>query len=127
VENKWHAQRYGVSATFVDPFRRQPMNASDWLNEVLDFIHEDVKHFGCAGEIGRLTRLIDNGTSADRQIEVYEQARETGRSRLRALREVVDWAAAQTRDVDGARGESFRKPIQSLAPDADAASMPPAK
>jgi glutamate---cysteine ligase / carboxylate-amine ligase len=127
VENKWHAQRYGVSATFVDPFRRQPMNASDWLNEVLDFIHEDVKHFGCAGEIGRLTRLIDNGTSADRQIEVYEQAREAGRSRLRALREVVDWAAAQTRDVDGARGEPFRKPVQSEARDADAASMPPAK
>ncbi len=127
VENKWHAQRYGVSATFVDPFRRQPMNASDWLDEVFDFIHEDIAAFGCAGEIGRLVRLIDYGTSADRQIEVYEKAGEAGRSRLGALKQVVDWAAAQTRDVESARAEPFGKPIQSQAGDADTASTPTAK
>src|ERR1700682_3897729 len=27
VENKWHAQRYGVAATFVDPFARSPLGA----------------------------------------------------------------------------------------------------
>ena len=25
VENKWHAQRYGIAATFVDPFARSPL------------------------------------------------------------------------------------------------------
>jgi glutamate---cysteine ligase / carboxylate-amine ligase len=127
VENKWHAQRYGVAATFVDPFRRQPMNATDWLDEVFDFIHEHIAAFGCAVEIERLVQLINAGTSADRQTEVYEKARDAGRSRLGALKQVVDWAAAQTRDVDSTRGEPFRKPIQSHAGDSDAASMPPAK
>jgi carboxylate-amine ligase len=127
VENKWHAQRYGIAATFVDPFRRQPMNASDWLNEVFDFINEDIAAFGCAGEMGRLLQLIDTGTSADRQIELYERAREAGRSRLGALKQVVDWAAAQTGNVGSASRESFKKPIQSQAGDANGVAMPPAK
>jgi glutamate---cysteine ligase / carboxylate-amine ligase len=105
VENKWHAQRYGVSATFVDPFRRQPISAATWLDEVFDFIHEEITAFGCAGEIGRLVRIIQNGTSADRQIAIYEDARAAGRKRLTALKDVVDWAAAQTRNVSSARGE----------------------
>src|SRR6476660_8194666 len=53
-ENKWHAQRYGIKATFVDPFRRQPMNAADWLNEVLDFIDQDIDALGHRDEIQRL-------------------------------------------------------------------------
>ncbi|HZS64732.1 MAG TPA: carboxylate-amine ligase, partial [Xanthobacteraceae bacterium] len=34
-ENKWHAQRYGVAAIFVDAFRRQPVSAAEWFDEVL--------------------------------------------------------------------------------------------
>jgi carboxylate-amine ligase len=33
VENKWHAQRYGVAATFIDPFRRSSMTFRQWLDE----------------------------------------------------------------------------------------------
>jgi carboxylate-amine ligase len=99
VENKWHAQRYGVAATFVDPFRRQPVNATDWLNEVLDFIDQDIDALGHREEIKRLKKIIKNGTSANRQIAIYEKARAKGRQRLSALKDVVDWAAAETQAV----------------------------
>jgi carboxylate-amine ligase len=96
VENKWHAQRYGVAATFVDPFRRQPVNAEDWLNEVLDFIDQDVDALHHRTEMGRLKNILKQGTSADRQIAVYNKARTAGRQRLSALKDVVDWAAKET-------------------------------
>jgi carboxylate-amine ligase len=95
-ENKWHAQRYGVTATFVDPFRRQPINTTDWLNEVLDFIDQDIDALRHKDEIQRLQQIIRDGTSADRQIAIYQQARAGGRQRLSALKDVVDWAAAET-------------------------------
>ncbi len=96
VENKWHAQRYGVTAIFVDPFRRQPTSAKEWLDEVLDFIDEDIAALDVRNEIARLSYLIEHGTSADRQIEVFTKAREAGRQRASALKDVVDWAAAET-------------------------------
>jgi carboxylate-amine ligase len=96
VENKWHAQRHGVAATFIEPFRRQPTDAATWLAEVLDFIRRDIDALGCASEIARLQRLIARGTSADRQIEVFDRARREGRPRMDALAAVVDWAAAET-------------------------------
>jgi glutamate---cysteine ligase / carboxylate-amine ligase len=101
AENKWRAQRYGVSATFVDPFRRQPVNAAAWLDEVLDLIHEDVHAFGCAGEIAHLTSVVTEGTSADHQIAIYARARTANRAHSDALTDVIDWAAAET-DPDAA-------------------------
>jgi carboxylate-amine ligase len=95
-ENKWHAQRYGTAATFVDPFARRAVSATDWLAQIRGFIAEDVDHFGCAAEIGRLDRVLAEGTSADRQIEVFTRARAAGRRRLTALKDVIDWAAAET-------------------------------
>ena len=34
AENKWHAQRHGLGATFVDPFSRAPLDAATWLASV---------------------------------------------------------------------------------------------
>lgn len=95
-ENKWHAQRYGVAATFVDPFAHSPLRAEDWLAQVLDFIGEDVAALGCHTEIARLDAIVAKGTSADRQIDIFAKAKAAGRRRLTALKEVVDWAARET-------------------------------
>ncbi len=95
-ENKWHAQRYGVGATFVEPFSRSPLSAPQWLDQVLDFVAEDIDAFDCAAEVRRLHRIVDKGTSADRQIEVFHKAQAGGRQRLTALKEVIDWAARET-------------------------------
>jgi len=95
-ENKWLAQRYGIRATFVEPFSRSPLTLTQWLDQVLDFIAEDIEALGCAAEIRHLHRIAADGTSADRQVAIFAKAREAGRRRLTALKEVVDWAAGET-------------------------------
>jgi len=95
-ENKWNAQRRGIAATFVDPFARSPLSAKAWLDQVLDFIAEDVHALGCKAEIRRLNTMIAKGTSADRQIDIFTKAKAAGRRRLTALKDVIDWAAAET-------------------------------
>jgi glutamate---cysteine ligase / carboxylate-amine ligase len=99
TENKWRAQRYGIAATFVDPFGRSAMNAKSWLGQVREFIAPDVAAFGCEAEIGRLDGILAQGTSADRQIDIYGKATAAGRRRLTALKDVIDWAASETATV----------------------------
>jgi glutamate---cysteine ligase / carboxylate-amine ligase len=96
AENKWRAQRYGVGATFVEPFRRTHIKAAEWLSELLELVADDAAALGCHGEIGRLQRIVADGTSADAQLAVYRAARDAGQTRPQALREVVDWAARET-------------------------------
>ena len=100
VENKWRAQRYGVAATFVDPFSRSPLTLKQWLDQVFDFIAADIDALGCAADIRRLHRIAVDGTSADSQIDLFTKARAAGRRRLTAIKEVVDWAARETQAVD---------------------------
>jgi carboxylate-amine ligase len=95
-ENKWHAQRYGTAATFVDPFARSPLTVKQWLDQVFDFIAEDIEALGCASDIRRLYRIIAEGTSADRQIHIFSKATAAGRTRLMAITDVIDWVAAET-------------------------------
>jgi carboxylate-amine ligase len=98
-ENKWHAQRHGIGATFVCPFTRAPLTAKQWLDQVRETVADDIDAFGCGSEIARLDAILSEGTSGDRQIDIYSRARAAGRQRLTALKEVVDWAAAQTAAV----------------------------
>jgi carboxylate-amine ligase len=102
-ENKWHAQRYGIGATFVEPFSRSPLTLVQWLDQVIDFVAEDVDAFGCAEEIRHLQAIATHGTSADRQIEIFRKAMAVGRRRLTALRQVIDWAADETQAVGNTR------------------------
>lgn len=96
VENKWHAQRYGTAAIFIDAFRRMPVTAQEWLVEVLDFIAEDAAALQCEHEVARLPKIVAEGTSADRQIAVYDETLKAQHKRLTALKAVVDWAGATT-------------------------------
>jgi glutamate---cysteine ligase / carboxylate-amine ligase len=96
MENKWHAQRHGIAATFVDPFARSPLTLKQWLDQVFDLIAEDIDALGCAAEVRRLYRILSEGTSADRQIDMFTKAKKAGRQRLTAIKEIIDWAARET-------------------------------
>jgi carboxylate-amine ligase len=100
-ENKWHAQRYGIAATFIEPFSRSPLTLPQWLDQVIDFIAEDIEALNCAGEIRHLHAIITHGTSGDRQIDIFGKAKSAGRRGLTALKKVVDWAASETQAICG--------------------------
>ena len=110
-ENKWNAQRYGIEALFVDPFARSPLTAKEWLDQILDFIAEDVAALGCGPDIKHLGNIVTEGTSADRQIDIFMNAKAAGRKRLTALADVIDWAAAQTKTVVPRHAPQALKPM----------------
>lgn len=95
-ENKWHAERHGVGATFVEPFRRAAIRTRDWLEEVMSLVVEDAAALDCGDEVSHLRQVVRRGTSADEQIRIYEKSRAAGRKHLTALKDVVDWAARET-------------------------------
>jgi carboxylate-amine ligase len=97
AENKWHAQRHGIAATFVDPFTRKPIDIKGWLSDVRAIVAADAAALGCTDTLAHLDTIVAEGTSADRQIAVYRAARDAGRQRLTAVKDVIDWAAAATR------------------------------
>lgn len=96
AENKWHAQRHGLGATFVDPFSRAPLDAATWLASVREIVAPHAAALGCGGTLAHLDAILVEGSSADRQIAVYRAARDAGGQRLTAVKEVIDWAAAET-------------------------------
>jgi carboxylate-amine ligase len=100
-ENKWHAQRYGIGATFVEPFSRSPLTVREWLDQVTDFIATDATALDCTKQIKHLSAIVAQGTSADRQIAIFGKAKRAGRRPLTALKEVIDWAAAETLALPG--------------------------
>ncbi|PWV65717.1 carboxylate-amine ligase [Plasticicumulans acidivorans] len=95
-ENRWRAQRYGRGAGLVDFGLGAIVPFTDLLDELITLVAEDAEYFGCRDEIEHLRTIHARGTSAERQIALYEREILAGRERTQALRAVVDDLIAQT-------------------------------
>ena len=98
-ENKWRAQRYGIESGFVDERQQRLVPFAEVLGSLLTLIAEDIAQLGCEAEIEGVRRILGRGTSAIRQLAVYDQARQSGARRLEAVHQVVDWLVTTTRAV----------------------------
>ena len=49
------------------------MNTRVLINELLDFVDDVVDQLGCRHAINYITKMMENGTGADRQLKVYEE------------------------------------------------------
>ena len=67
------------------------MNFKLLTDEFINIVMEDAEHFDCVAELLHLRNIAQNGTSAHRQIEVYENALSEGQSNDEALGEVVQF------------------------------------
>ena len=74
-ENKWRAVRYGVDAKLIDFGKEQELPVRELLDELLEFVDEAAEMLGTR-EVLRtgIDRIIKEGTSADRQLRVYQEA-----------------------------------------------------
>ena len=100
AENLWRAQRDGVRAELIDPASGAVTPFAACLDAALALVAEDADALGCAGQLGVARAIVAEGTSADRQLAVFAEARGRGLDRREALGAVVDWLAAAT---EGAR------------------------
>ena len=89
-ENRWRAQRYGVTEGLVDFGKGEIVDYKGLLEEILQLIHVDALALDCVAEVEHARTILTRGTSAHRQIEVYEKAVAEGAERQEALKAVVD-------------------------------------
>jgi len=99
-ENRWRAMRYSYDAGLLDLGRQQIVPFGELVAELIDLVREDAAALGCVAEIEGLREIIVRGTSAHRQIAVYEAALRDGATDQEALVAVVDWLVAETARVE---------------------------
>ncbi len=98
-ENRWRAQRYGLDEGLVDFGKGEIVPCHTLLEEINGLILEDAEALGCVKEIGHLKEIMENGTSAHRQLATYSVALSQGASPEDALKQVVDMLIAETKDI----------------------------
>jgi carboxylate-amine ligase len=90
AENRWRAQRYGISEGLIDFGRREIVPFKELLDELIDqLITEDAEALGSVNEVAALRNILENGTSADQQRTVFNSAVAAGASKDIALCAVV--------------------------------------
>lgn len=95
-ENRWRAQRYGVDGTLFDFGRGKLVPYGDLLEEILLLIADDAAALECLEAVQHARVIARNGTSADRQTELFDRAIADGASSEVALQRVVDHLIAET-------------------------------
>jgi carboxylate-amine ligase len=94
-ENRWRAQRFGCTEGLIDFGRREIVSMTDLTEELIELVEEDAGVLRCTEELLGMRRIIDGGTSADRQRRAYAAARDAGKDHSGAMRAVVDHLAKE--------------------------------
>ncbi len=87
-ENKWRAMRYGIDGKLIDFGKLAEVPMRDLALELLEFVDDVIDELESRKEVEYVHTLLREGTSADRQLRVYER---TG-----SLQAVIDHLAAET-------------------------------
>jgi len=95
-ENRWRAQRYGIKGTYIDIETRRTVSFGTLLDETLSLVHDDAVELGLDGELTHLRTIAKRGTSAQRQLEIYERCRSQRLPARRAMQEVAKWLRVST-------------------------------
>ena len=95
-ENRWLAQRHGLTGSLVDFGRGEQSAVSDLIEELIDLLREDAAELGCLDELEHARTIKARGTSADRQLALYKQKIDDGAAPQDALRAVVDFLVEET-------------------------------
>ena len=89
-ENRWRAQRYGMSDGLIDFGQREIIPFSDLIDELIELVSEDAQSLGCMAEVEAARSILEAGNSATRQRLVYSDAIHAGYDKEQALNAVVE-------------------------------------
>jgi carboxylate-amine ligase len=89
-ENKWRAMRHGVHSKLIDFGKGVEVEFKRLVADLLEFVDPVLDRLGSRSECERALKICDEGTSADRQIRVWEETKD--------LKLVVDQLVAETRE-----------------------------
>ncbi len=88
-ENRWRAQRYGMSEGLIDFGRGEVVSFGELLHELIELLSPQAQALNCVDELNSAAGILQAGTSADRQVEVYRHALKSGADEKEALQQVV--------------------------------------
>jgi carboxylate-amine ligase len=107
-QNKWHAARYGMDASFVDPGTMKAVTAAETARKLLELCRPIASDLGCAEEIEGINDIIEQGTGARQQVEVFRRANDA--------REVAQFLLRQEHADASAQPPGFKSRPAALAP-----------
>jgi carboxylate-amine ligase len=87
-ENKWRAYRYGLDGNLIDFGIKAEKPARALVRELIEFVDDVVDELGSRKEIEHVKTILDRGTSAHRQLQIYQETKD--------LKKVVDWLIEET-------------------------------
>ena len=96
AENRWLAQRYGVTGHMIDFGKSECRPFKDLNEEMIGFLLQHAQALGCERELLHSRTIVERGSSACRQVNVFEKSMADGRSKKDALIDVVDHLIAET-------------------------------
>ncbi len=95
-ENKWRAVRYGIDGKLVDFGIAEEVPMRFLAREMLEIVDDVVDELGTREDVQYVHTILDEGTSADRQLSIYRKALADGATEEEALIAVVDQLIAET-------------------------------
>ncbi|MEH6650039.1 MAG: carboxylate-amine ligase [Motiliproteus sp.] len=95
-ENRWRAQRYGIDAGMIDFRLETKVDFAELVEQWLELLKQSAEQLDCVNEIVHARTILQQGTSAHRQVAIYQQAIADGNSNAQALNLVVRWLIKET-------------------------------
>ena len=90
-ENKWRAARWGIDGKLIDFGKRREVPMRELAEELLEFVDDVVDDLGSRREIQYVRTILAEGTSAEKQVQIYRQ---TGDLRA-VVQSIVDETRAE--------------------------------
>lgn len=72
-ENKWRAVRYGLDGKLLDLGKQKEVPVKDLIRELLEFVDDVLDPLDSRKEVEHVHTMLDRGTSADKQLKIYEE------------------------------------------------------
>ena len=73
-ENKWRAARYGIEGKLIDFGREAEVPMRELMYELMELIDDVVDDLGSRSAVEYIHTILNEGTSAERQLRVYQQS-----------------------------------------------------
>ncbi|NNF11567.1 MAG: carboxylate-amine ligase [Acidimicrobiia bacterium] len=97
AENLWRAQRYGINEPLMDFGIGKLVPFNELTEELIQILRKEADRLGCTAELENIREIVRRGTSADRQLAVYEKALSENSEPREALKRVVDFLIEETK------------------------------
>lgn len=95
-ENRWQAIRYGLGASILDPVSGATKPLRQCVREIVVRLATNAAALSCERELRDVLRILEQGTSAERQTAVHAAAVARGAGHAEAVRHVAAGIAQET-------------------------------